>query len=72
MSGGRMKQGDVVVVIETKVTGEVVDVSDSGIKVRLQDGTTVIKTDEELKRRKKCVCGMSASFLICDGSHSGQ
>jgi len=66
-----MKQGDVVVIIETQETGEVLNVSNTEVEIKLNNGTNLIKNEDQLRRKKKCVCGMSKSFPACDGSHSG-
>jgi CDGSH-type Zn-finger protein len=66
-----MKQGDVVSVIDTDIVGEVVNVQENQVEIKLQNGSTILKNDQEVKRRKKCVCGMSKAFPVCDGSHSG-
>ena len=66
-----MKQGDIVVVIKTQETGEVLNVSNTEVEIKLNNGTNLIKNEDQLRRKKKCVCGMSKSFPACDGSHSG-
>lgn len=66
-----MKQGDVVSVNDTAIVGEVLSVQDNQIEIKLQNGSTILKSNEEVRRRKKCVCGMSKVFPVCDGSHSG-
>lgn len=67
-----MKQGDLVLVNDTDIVGEVVNVNDSQIEIKLQNGSTILKNEQDVKRKKKCVCGMSNSFPVCDGSHSGR
>lgn len=67
-----MKQGDLVLVNDTNIVGEVVNVSDSQIEIKLQNGSTILKNEQDVKRKKKCVCGMSNAFPVCDGSHSGR
>lgn len=67
-----MKQGDIVSVIGTEIVGEVFNTMDGSVEIKLQNGSTIIKSEEEVKRRKRCVCGMSNAFPVCDGSHSGR
>lgn len=67
-----MKQGDLVLVNDTDIVGEVVNVNDSQIEIKLQNGSTILKNEQDVKRKKKCVCGMSNAFPVCDGSHSGR
>jgi uncharacterized protein YchJ len=66
-----MKNGDIVSAIDEDIIGEVIGISDGSVSIKLQNGTTILKSEENLKRRKRCVCGMSKKFPACDGSHSG-
>jgi CDGSH-type Zn-finger protein len=67
-----MKNGDIVSVKDTDIVGEVVSIIENKVEIKLQNGTSILKLEDEVKRKKKCVCGMSKSFPACDGSHSGQ
>ena len=70
-----MKIGSLVMIInhpelEGKAA-EVVSIDGSSISVKIfKSGETVTLPEENLKRRKVCVCGDSQSFPFCDGSHS--
>jgi CDGSH-type Zn-finger protein len=66
-----MKQGDIAIVVDQDIIGEVVLVENKMVTLKLSDGQNIIKQEEDLKRKKKCVCGMSKKFPACDGSHSG-
>lgn len=70
-----MKIGNLVMIInhpelEGKAA-EVASVEGTNVTVKVfKTGESVVLPEENLKRKKVCVCGDSASFPFCDGSHS--
>jgi CDGSH-type Zn-finger protein len=70
-----MKIGNLVMIInhpelEGKAA-EVAAVDGTNITVKVfKTGESVVLSEENLKRKKVCVCGDSAAFPFCDGSHS--
>lgn len=71
-----LKNGDAVLIIshdkyENKAA-QVVSVDGESITVKLWDGTDQIVVDSNsIKRKARCVCGMSNKKPFCDGSHAG-
>lgn len=72
-----IKSGDAVLIVSHDIyenrAAQVVSVDNDNVTVKLWDSTDEITTDvKNLKRKARCVCGMSGNKPFCDGSHAGR
>jgi len=71
-----MRIGQFVLIINhdehNNKAAELVEIMDTVYRVKLfETGQELIVKEDNIRRKKSCICGLSKNRPFCDGSHAG-